>query len=99
MHETKVKRAYFSVTGGMKYWKKADAPVKKDLRPWAKNKGKALNVELSAYALLALAESDNREDGMLVLKWLTSQRNPEGGFASTQVNFIVRDFGSPSLLN
>lgn len=74
----------------MKYWKKADTTLNPDLNPWEKDKGKALNVELTAYALLGLAAANNRDDGLPVLKWLTGQRNPEGGFSSTQVSDICQ---------
>lgn len=70
----------------MKYWKKPDSAADTNLNLWHKSNHKAINVELSAYGLLALATVDNRDDGLLVLKWLTSQRNPNGGFSSTQVN-------------
>jgi hypothetical protein len=71
--------------GGMKFWTKSDVPTNSNHDPWEKDKGKALSVELSAYAMLALSAADNRKDGLMVLKWLTSQRNPQGGYSSTQV--------------
>ena len=70
----------------MKFWKKTAITPKPDLNPWEKDKGKALNVELTAYAMLALTAANNQNDSLQVLKWLTSQRNPNGGYASTQVN-------------
>lgn len=45
--------------------------------------GKA--VETTAYALLAYLESGRMDDTPKILHWLLSQRNPTGGFVSTQV--------------
>lgn len=72
----------------MKYWKKPDSAVDTNLNSRHTTNRKAINVELSAYGLLALATVDNRDEGLLVLKWLTSQRNPNGGFSSTQVHLL-----------
>jgi len=65
------------------YWKKADATANEGT--YHTPSGKALNIETTAYGLLALSEMGRRDQGLLALKWLTSQRNPSGGFASTQV--------------
>ncbi|WAQ99032.1 CD109-like protein [Mya arenaria] len=78
-----------TMEGGMRYWKKTETTVKPAAHQWDKPNGKALSVELSAYGLLALAAIGNRDDGLLVLKWLTSQRNPNGGFASTQDTIVA----------
>lgn len=75
--------------GGMKFWTKSDVPTNSNHDPWEKDKGKALSVELSAYAMLALSAADNRKDGLMVLKWLTSQRNPQGGYSSTQDTIVA----------
>lgn len=39
---------------------------------------------MTAYALLTYLEKDLIEDAFPIMKWLVSQRNEEGGFASTQ---------------
>ena len=69
----------------MKFWKKPEVQKTGSQGHWRKDNKKAINVELSAYGLLALATVDNRADGLSVLKWLISQRNPNGGYTSTQV--------------
>ena len=73
----------------MKYWTKADSASNTNNSPWQKRKGNALNIELTAYALLTLAENNKRKDGLMVLKWLTAQRNPNGGYSSTQVTTSI----------
>ena len=40
---------------------------------------------MTAYALLTLAAKGDFVEGLPVLKWITEQRNPNGGFSSTQV--------------
>ena len=72
------------VLEGMKYWTKAK-PIQTNERRHHSNNGKAINIELTAYALLTLALNNERDEGLQVLKWLISQRNPNGGFSSTQV--------------
>ena len=80
------------LTDGMKYWTKS-VSTDSSLTPWEKRKGNAINIELTGYVLLTLAANDNRQVGLMVLKWLTSQRNPEGGYSSTQVGVSTRKLG------
>ncbi|XP_071112931.1 alpha-2-macroglobulin-like [Haliotis cracherodii] len=51
----------------------------------------SLNVETTAYALLAYLEEDDLESSLKVVKWLQKQRNPKGGFASTQDTVVALD--------
>ena len=51
---------------------------------------RAIDIEITAYALLAhlhmSADPQNDVHTMLpIVRWLTAQRNPNGGFLSTQV--------------
>lgn len=43
-----------------------------------------MNVEITAYALLALVNNNQIADGLPIMKWLLSQQNENGGFQSTQ---------------
>ncbi|KAK3590919.1 hypothetical protein CHS0354_032638 [Potamilus streckersoni] len=54
--------------------------------PWFKfyEKSSPLDIEIAAYALLHYIGTRNIASGLPVLKWLTSQRNANGGFQSTQ---------------
>ena len=72
-----------------KYWSKPETGIQ--WKGWAppKDQAKAVDIETTAYALLSLAINKDLEGGLPVLKWITSQRNPEGGFASTQVSLTV----------
>ncbi|KAK3099668.1 hypothetical protein FSP39_007760 [Pinctada imbricata] len=43
-----------------------------------------IEIETASYALLYLSETGKIEDGMKITKWLTSQRNPTGGYSTSQ---------------
>jgi len=43
------------------------------------------SIETTAYALLLYAEERDIDIGLKIVKWLIKQRNPNGGFGSTQV--------------
>lgn len=49
---------------------------------------KTINVEVTAYGLLALLENGQYADGYSYFKWLLSQRNSKGGFLGTQDTVI-----------
>lgn len=49
----------------------------------------ALNVETNAYALLAQMALGRLKSAGPIVTWLTGQRDPLGGFVSTQVCVLV----------
>lgn len=75
----------FRTSDGLKFWSKPATGIQ--WKGWAppKDQSKAVDIETTAYALLNLGVNKDLEGGLPVLKWITSQRNPEGGFSSTQV--------------
>jgi hypothetical protein len=50
----------------------------------------AASIEMTAYGLLAFVESGSTIKGLLIQKWLIAQRNPYGGFISTQVSSYIK---------
>ena len=76
------------VAGGMTHWE-----VGKQVSPlghadaWKRpyHQAGASDIEITAYALLAYNTNNDIIGGIPIIKWLASQRNPGGGFASTQV--------------
>lgn len=68
--------------GDNKWWAKP-IPKSDEKNLWYKQ-ANSLNIEMSAYGLLAFLEAGHITDGLPVLKWLLSQRNENGGFTSTQ---------------
>ncbi|CAG2257034.1 CD109 [Mytilus edulis] len=64
------------------------------IQPWKswrspRNNVRALDVELTSYVLLGYNLRDDTTNGIRVLKWLARQRNPSGGFISTQDTVIA----------
>jgi len=51
--------------------------------------GSTRDIETTAYALLFYAERKDAGKGLKIVTWLVEQRNPNGGFGSTQVCFNV----------
>lgn len=69
------------LTGGTRHWQRVGASGKSL---------DSLEVEMTAYVLLALLSGPPLPDFGLdysasIVRWLTQQQNPYGGFSSTQV--------------
>lgn len=52
----------------------------------------AKDVEMTSYALLSYVEQKKITEALPIVKWLLTQRNPTGGFVSTQVLLIYYCF-------
>jgi CD109 antigen len=68
---------------GLIWWEKPKTSENEKKNPYY-GEPSTVNVELTAYALLAYLEAGLVSESIPILKWLISQRNEEGGFASTQ---------------
>uniref|UniRef100_A0A182T7V1 Alpha-macroglobulin receptor-binding domain-containing protein n=1 Tax=Anopheles maculatus TaxID=74869 RepID=A0A182T7V1_9DIPT len=68
--------------GDMQWWTKS-VPEQKPTDCWW-HRPCSVNVEMSAYGLLATLETCTGLEGLPIMKWLVSQRNDKGGFESTQ---------------
>ncbi|KAH3873335.1 hypothetical protein DPMN_036568 [Dreissena polymorpha] len=77
------------VDAGTKHWERAITATTGTAKPWESRKGAAVDVELTSYVLLSLAIKADRQNGLQVLKWITAQRNAEGGFSSTQDTVVA----------
>ncbi|KAK3099338.1 hypothetical protein FSP39_002832 [Pinctada imbricata] len=73
---------------GVKYWSIPSDQASSILpyKSWQppKRQVRALDIEVTSYALLTYVRNADTDNGILVLKWLASQRNDRGGFVSTQ---------------
>lgn len=69
----------FSLAGDQRFWSKS-----KDFENRKRIASKTLNIEITAYGLLAILEADRLTEGLPVLRWLLNQRNENGGFEGTQ---------------
>ncbi|KAK0179673.1 hypothetical protein PV327_005405 [Microctonus hyperodae] len=66
----------------MKWWSK---PIPKDDKnPWYDALPRSVDVEMTSYTLLTYLRRNLVADSIAVMKWMVKQRNPEGGFSSTQ---------------
>ncbi|XP_046542511.1 LOW QUALITY PROTEIN: CD109 antigen-like [Haliotis rubra] len=73
------------VKDGMKHWHRPETTSTASRGYWTPPSPKnAIDIEMTSYALLTFAERDDFNGGLSVMKWLASQRNPHGGFSSTQ---------------
>jgi len=75
-----------SCSGDMKWWSK---PIGVDDRrnPWY-GLPNSVDVEMTAYGLLIYVQRGLVQEALPIMKWLITQRNEEGGFASTQVSTL-----------
>ncbi|XP_058450670.1 thioester-containing protein 1 allele R1-like isoform X2 [Malaya genurostris] len=71
-----------TVDGDTKWWHKP-IPESENKSPWH-SKPNSVNVEMSAYGMLAFLEAGLDTDALPIMKWLIAQRNDKGGFQSTQ---------------
>ncbi|KAL5016374.1 hypothetical protein ScPMuIL_005963 [Solemya velum] len=73
------------VEDGMKHWHKPEAPSTSTphWRP-PHQQSRSADIEMTAYALLVYTSTNDLTGGIPVMKWITTQRNSNGGFRSTQ---------------
>lgn len=76
-------KAHDNGQAGMKWWSKA--VPEDDKNPWY-SLPRSVDVEMTSYVLLTYLRRNLVNDAIPLMKWLVTQRNREGGFASTQVN-------------
>ena len=71
----------------MKHWHKTETQTSSHRHHWTPphQQSNPIDIEMTSYALLVYAYNKDFADGLSVMKWLTTQRNANGGFASTQV--------------
>jgi len=46
---------------------------------------RSVDIEMTAYALLVYSHNRDMSNALPIAKWIIAQRNPNGGFSSTQV--------------
>jgi CD109 antigen len=71
--------------GGEKFWTDTVGGEEgEEDRPWYWSGPKAVDVEMTAYALLSYMQRGDTNGALPIIKWLTAQRNAYGGYSSTQ---------------
>jgi CD109 antigen len=74
--------AYVSTADGMTYWQRANTECPWDYCWWYQPL--AIDIEMTAYALLTYTHRQDVVQCAQISKWLLAQRNSNGGFVSTQ---------------
>jgi len=77
--------------GGQQYWEQPQPEPTKNTRSWRPphQQGKAVNIELAAYVLQLKTERTGPSSAIPILRWLSAQRNSNGGFSSTQDTVVA----------
>ncbi|XP_052786009.1 CD109 antigen-like [Mya arenaria] len=70
--------------GDKTYWQHSQRVNKRVDSRAAQSRAPSRDIEATSYALLTYTELGKLSEGRKVVNWLVSQRNPSGGFASTQ---------------
>ena len=73
------------VIDGMKHWQKVQTQSSSNYWTPPHRQSNPIDIEMTSYALLVYGAQNHISDGLPVMNWITSQRNPQGGFSSTQV--------------
>lgn len=74
-------------TSDIKWWQRPVSENEKK-NPWL-SVPNSVNIEMTSYSLLTYLQKGLVEDALPIMKWLVSQQNDEGGFASTQDTVIA----------
>lgn len=69
----------------MKHWEKIESVQNSESFIPPYKQSAAIDIEMTSYALLTYIAMDDIAGALPVAKWLLGQRNPQGGFISTQV--------------
>ncbi|OWF38066.1 CD109 antigen-like [Mizuhopecten yessoensis] len=83
-----------TVENGQKYWilpedeAESVSPYKSSWQP-PLTRSRALDIEVTAYIMLAFVEINDTTNGLQILKWLITQQNSRGGFISTQDTVVA----------
>ncbi|XP_062505913.1 alpha-2-macroglobulin-like protein 1 isoform X2 [Corticium candelabrum] len=73
-----------------RYWQYTLSPTCENKWAWSYYcRSSSCDVETSAYALLAFANRGNIAYSLRIVRWLLEQRNPRGGFKSTQDTVVA----------
>ncbi|XP_062505482.1 murinoglobulin-1-like isoform X2 [Corticium candelabrum] len=78
------------IDGDYTYWQYTLSPTCENQWAWSYYcRSSSCDVETSAYALLAFANKGNIAYSLRIVRWLLEQRNPRGGFKSTQDTVVA----------
>ncbi|XP_022108952.1 complement C3-like [Acanthaster planci] len=82
--------AIYDEATNTRHWGSDDSSFGAGPKPyWYSNRPKAIEVETTSYAVLALLQQNEIQYTHAIINWLTNQENYEGGFVSTQDTVIA----------
>ncbi|XP_048243994.1 CD109 antigen-like [Haliotis rufescens] len=79
------------VHGTLKHWIEPTTASSSYYTKWSPphTRAQPIDIQTTAYALLASSARGDLKGGLPITNWLTSQRNPYGGFSSTQDTMVA----------
>ncbi|XP_005113531.2 CD109 antigen, partial [Aplysia californica] len=79
-----------TVKDGLKYWHYPQTTTSTSTATWHRpNPAKAIDTEMTSYVLLTYAARRDLINGKSIMQWVVQQRNPNGGFSSTQDTVVA----------
>nr|ADA77513.1 thioester-containing protein-B [Azumapecten farreri] len=71
---------------GMTHWHEPESAAPSTGHYWSPphQQSKPVDIEMTSYGLMVFAHNSQFTEGLPFMKWITKQRNPNGGFSSTQ---------------
>ncbi|KAA8582937.1 hypothetical protein FQN60_015483 [Etheostoma spectabile] len=76
-------RLALGVSSGVPMWSSPDGGLSSSWQP------RSADIEMVSYLLLAQHKRGNVTQALSLMKWLSQQRNPDGGFGSTQDTVVA----------
>ncbi|XP_046569079.1 CD109 antigen-like [Haliotis rubra] len=79
------------VKGTLKHWTEPTTASSTYYTNWTPphTRAQPIDIQMTAYGLLASSARGDLKGGLPITNWLTSQRNPYGGFSSTQDTMVA----------
>ncbi|XP_052794993.1 CD109 antigen-like isoform X3 [Mya arenaria] len=77
------------INGGTIHWHKAQTSTTSSHWQPSHSQANPIDIEMTSYALLVEAMRGDMSMGIPIMKWVTGQRNSNGGFSSTQDTVVA----------
>ncbi|XP_060084301.1 CD109 antigen-like [Ylistrum balloti] len=76
---------------GTMHWTRPEEEPQAVFNRWRPShiQSNGIDIELTSYIMMIYTRTPDTENALQILKWLSAQRNPEGGFSSTQDTIIA----------
>ncbi|XP_033743834.1 CD109 antigen-like [Pecten maximus] len=76
---------------GMTHWHEPESARPTSSHYWSPphQQSKPVDIEMTSYGLMVFAQNSQFSEGIPFMKWITKQRNPNGGFSSTQDTVVA----------